>query len=229
MQRNIAYTEEYMREREKSDYLFVDKFMINECEVKKLKYKDHIVKSTSYCEICDSGYKCHNVLYAEVFNGEGNKVYEFKNIDYNTDLLIEIEHSNGHNYLIFSTDLYGYSVLNLDNYKDYHYMPENPKDGTDESFIWTDVKYCKRNNIIAVEGCIWACPFGTFFYDFSIPEELPHDLIYSIYDMDGEINIDTDAIPLYWNEDGTIVLKCCIGEDEKEIEKTIDIISRRKK
>lgn len=34
---------------------------------------------------------------------------------------------------------------------------------------------------------------------------LPNDLIYSSYDMDGEINIDSDVTLLSWNEDGTIV------------------------
>lgn len=48
-------------------------------------------------------------------------------------------------------------------------------------------------------------------------------------EKDGEVNIDTDVIPLRWNNDGTIVLKCCIDEEgEKEVKKTIDVLSRKK-
>lgn len=47
--------------------------------------------------------------------------------------------------------------------------------------------------------------------------------------MDGEVNIDTDVVPLRWNSDGTIVLKCFIDEEEeKEVEKTVDVLSRIK-
>jgi hypothetical protein len=125
--------------------------------------------------------------------------------------------------------LYGYSIIDLLNYKVYHYIPEESFTGHEETFIWTDVLYCSKNNILAVDGCFWACPSSTYFFDFSYPEELPYDVIYNSYDMGGEVNINSDVTPMRWNEDGTIVIKCCVDEEgTKEMEKVIDVSSRDK-
>ena len=54
--------------------------------------------------------------------------------------------------------------------------------------------------------------------------------ILSSYDMEDQLNIDTDVIPVRWNDDGSIVLKCCIdNEDNDELEKVVDIVSLVKK
>lgn len=80
---------------------------------------------------------------------------------------------------------------------------------------------------LAVNGCYWAYPSSTYFFDFSQPTKIPLKEIYNSYDMDGEISIDNDVIPLRWNSDGTIVLKCYIDDEgDKEVEKTIDVLLR---
>ena len=72
-------------------------------------------------------------------------------------------------------------------------------------------------------------PSSTNFYDFSITERLPYEMLYSSYDMDGEVNTDSDVIPLRWNDDGTVVLKCCLDEaGVHEIEKVLDVASRKR-
>lgn len=44
------------------------------------------------------------------------------------------------------------------------------------------------------------------------------------YEMENEISIGTDVTPVRWNNDGTIVLRCCNnGRGNKIIEKTFDI------
>jgi hypothetical protein len=48
--------------------------------------------------------------------------------------------------------------------KKFFYVPKGP-----ESFIWTDVHYNPQNNILAVSGCFWACPYGLILLDFSNP------------------------------------------------------------
>lgn len=227
--KNVAYSLEYLEHRKQFDYIFIDKYKCNEDETKQLKYNGHFIKTSYYSDHSHEKLKFNaNTSKTDIFDCNGNKVAEIRNIDYSVDLFSEIEHSNGKYYLIFSIDLYGYSLLNMSNYQIYHYIPEESFKQGKETFIWTDTFYCKKNNIIAVDGCFWACPFSTYFYDFTEPEILPYDVIYSSYDMDGEINIDTDITPLRWNEDGTIVLKCCDGKDgDIEIEKTVDIVSRK--
>ena len=37
-----------------------------------------------------------------------------------------------------------------------HFIPEESFTGHEETFIWTDVLYCSKNNILAVDGCFWA-------------------------------------------------------------------------
>jgi hypothetical protein len=227
--KNVAYSSEYLEHRKRFDYIFSDKYKCNEDEIRQLKYNNLFLKTSYYSDHSHEKLEYNvNTSKTDIFNGNGNKVAEIRNIDYSVDLFSEIEHSNGKYYLIFSTDLYGYSLLDLSNYQIYNYVPEESLIQGNETFIWTDTLYCKKNNIIAVDGCFWACPFSTYFYDFSEPEILPYELICNSYDMDEEINIETDVTPLRWNEDGTIVIKCCDGKDgENETEKTVDIASRR--
>ena len=224
--RNVAYSHEYQCYRKQFDYIFSKKYESGNEKIKLLSDSKHTLKTSFYCD--DSHeifqYNAHTSR-TEVFDISGKKVAEIKNINYSTDFFSEVEHSNGKRYLLFSIDLYGYSIMDLSNYKVYDYIPEESFSGQEETFIWTDVLYCSRNNIIAVDGCIWACPSSTYFYDFATPEQLPYNLICSSYDMEGEINTDYDVTPLHWNEDGTILIRYCVGEDEEnEVEKVIDII-----
>lgn len=223
---NVAYTEEYQKHRATVDFLFTEEYKY-ETESKPIFNGEFILETSYYSETPER----HRYLSrTEVYDCNKKKVAEFRNIDHSVDFFSQVEHSNGKRYLFFSIDLYGYSILDLSDFQMYHYVPEESFKEGKETFIWTDIFYCKNNNILAVDGCFWACPFSTHFYDFSVPEELPYDLICSSYDMDGEINIDRDVIPVHWNDDGTIVIKCTVDENEEEaIEKTIDIVSRRNK
>lgn len=164
----------------------------------------------------------------ELYDNNLIKLSEFKSI-YNHIMHSIIEHSNGKNYLVFSIDLYGYSIIDLTNYNVYHFVPEESFKKNEETFIWTEVFYCKKNNIIAVDGCYWAHPYSTQFFNFSNPEDLPYELLYSSSDIEGEINVDEDVISLRWTEDGLIVLNCCVNsEGEEEGEKVVDILALAK-
>ena len=111
--------------------------------------------------------------------------------------------------------------MNLRNYKVYNFIPKKSFVGG-ETFIWTKAVYCKTNNILAVEGCFWACPFSLEFYDFSEPDNLPLNFICSTYDMENEIDIDYDVELSGWNDQGKIVMKCHVNEVETE--KTLDVL-----
>ncbi len=89
-----------------------------------------------------------------------------------------IKHSNGKTYLIFTEDLYGYSVLELETLKSVHYLPkESYLEGEEfkETFIWTDMHYNKANNFLAVGGCFWAEPSSVIYFDFSNPLDIVED------------------------------------------------------
>lgn len=223
---NVAYSKEYQEFRKTFDYVFQEKYKIKE-EKQVLSDGKHTIHISYFNDESYefSKYWVHTTL-TEIFDSRLNKVSEFKNINQHVNLYSVIEHSNGKSYLIFSIDVFGYSIMDLSNYKVYHFIPEESFRENEETFIWTDVYYCKSNNILAVGGCYWAWPFSSEFFDFSSPESLPYKRLYSSNDMEGEIIIDAEVTPLRWNDDGTIVLKCCTDNDgEVEEERTVDIVS----
>lgn len=178
---NLPYSSEYQDYRKKFDYIFADKYKRGNDEVKQLLDGRHTLKTSFYYDESHEVFQS-NICTSktELFDHRGIKAAEIKNIDYSVDFFSEVEHSNGKRYLLFSIDLYGYSIMDLSNYKAYHYMPEESFAGHRETFIWTDAFYCRKNNILAVYGCYWACPYSIFLYDFSVPEKLPYDLICSV-------------------------------------------------
>ena len=80
-------------------------------------------------------------------------------------------------YLIFRTELYGYSVLEVERGQEMHYVPAcvHPEEGQkpEEVFIWTSADYDPGADLLAVTGCIWACPYSTIVLDFSRPLQPP--------------------------------------------------------
>ena len=95
---------------------------------------------------------------------------------YNGDLHLNGSESGKH-YLIFRTELYGYSVLEVESGQELHYVPAcvYPEAGrkAEEVFIWTSADYDLGSDLLAVTGCIWACPCSTIVLDFSSPLQ-PH-------------------------------------------------------
>ncbi len=69
--------------------------------------------------------------------------------------------------------LYGYSVLNLDSLQCMHFIPAESygtyPDEFKETFIWCDCFYNPENNLLAVDGCFWACPGDVIVLDFKDP------------------------------------------------------------
>lgn len=222
---NVAYTEEYKKYRDSFNFVFDDRYK-DEIEEQSLSDGIHTLRITYYSDETNSKLK-FRVLASktEVLNSQNQKMAEFQNINHGVDFYTVIKHSNGNNYLLFSIDLYGYSILDLFSYNMFHYIPEGSFIGQEETFIWTEAYYCHINNILAIDGCYWACPYATLFIDLANPEQLPYKVIYSSYEMENELNIDNDIIPLRWNQDGSIVLQCSIKDDDELIERTFDIES----
>lgn len=165
---NVAYTEVYgmyFREQEavfRADYLQrIGTTMLS---------PHYYLKKRSYCGEVGK-YTLHGTEN-ELMNEAETVLYTWRNLNDDCEFCKIIEHSDGNKYLIFRSDLYRYSVLDLTAIQDFHYIPSGsfPKG---ETFIWTNVFYNEKNNLLAVSGCYWACPCGTLLLDFSHPMKNP--------------------------------------------------------
>ena len=110
---------------------------------------------------------------SELLDNEGKVRYVWRNLDTDGEFCSLFRHRNGKYYLIFRTELYGYSVLEVESGQEMHYVPAcvHPEEGqkAEEVFIWTGADYDPGADLLAVTGCIWACPYSTIVLDFSCP------------------------------------------------------------
>jgi len=81
-------------------------------------------------------------------------------------------HKNGHDYMLCGEDYQGQTVIELDTGKRASYTPTAANQGV--GFCWVVYHPSPDGLTIAVEGCFWACPYETVFYDFSEPLNLPY-------------------------------------------------------
>lgn len=115
----------------------------------------------------------NNISLGEVFLTDNEKkLFEVKrNYPMFPYCFIE-NHPNGHDYLVCGEDYQGQTILELDTGKRVDYLPEGYKDGV--GFCWADIRVSKEKDVLAVEGCYWACPYEEWFIDFSEPLKLPY-------------------------------------------------------
>ena len=110
---------------------------------------------------------------SELLDKEGKVRYAWRNLDMDGEFCSLFRHRNGKHYLIFRTELYGYSVLEVESGQEIHYVPAcvHPEEGqkAEEVFIWTGADYDSGTDLLAVTGCIWACPYSTNVLDLSRP------------------------------------------------------------
>ena len=167
-------------------------YMNEECinkinTIKETYFKDLDLSNPSKIKELDDGYcvKVYTVLdelhSISIYDKEytlcrlykdDKFLHEWVNIGISTLDLNIFKHSNGHKYLIYNIDLYGYSVLELDTLKNVNYLPiESYKDGDefDETFIFCDAHYNEYNDCLAVEGCFWSAPDSIMLLDFKEP------------------------------------------------------------
>jgi len=131
-----------------------------------------------------------------------------------------VGHANGHDYLVAGEDYQGQTIIELDTGKRSDTLPEDAEKGW--GFCWAIHKYFPKQQILVVDGCLWACPYEFRFYDFSDPlnfKEIKYedDCILSdgkfpTFESDGIIRCYQLDIQLNDGED-------C--EDDEEIEKAI--------
>lgn len=165
---NVALRKDYLIYRKNQETVFCSGNLRAE-KFYELSY-GYLLKRCSYGGNVD-GYTLH-ATENTLMDRTGKVLYIYRNINDSSELCKIICHRDGTDYMVFRTDLYGYSVLNMSTLQDFHFIPSGSFPAG-ETFIWTDVFYNPENNVLAVSGCFWACPFGTFLQDFTHPLEAP--------------------------------------------------------
>ncbi len=170
---NIAYTEQYEFLLKKYDSIFRPEHR-------------HTYRSEEYIHPLSEEFFIRTCYYEEELDGfhihasenflqnySGRTLYTWRNLNDDAEFSNLICHSNGRHYLIFRRDLYGYSVFELETMQEFHYIPHQayPAKGEkfSETFIWIGVEYDVCTNLLAVEGCYWACPSSVVFLDYTNP------------------------------------------------------------
>lgn len=203
---------EWLKNLEKSAYVEFDGYFQDE-ETHELE-DGFTLKIKSYADIEEKSPQ-YNVVKASLRRCElfksGELFYRWANSDNSNPRTFFdfVHHSNGHRYFPFHIDLYGISYLDLETGEAYHYIPEGHSHNADwmlgESFIVTDINYDSKTDLIAYNGCYWACPSDVMVGDFSEPMNFdPHLVsINSIIDPEGDECYDTDFARF---EDGMLVV-----------------------
>jgi hypothetical protein len=226
---NIAYTPEYLLVRESYEWLFETNGTSDDPIILgNGKYYAEVISYDQYRT--ENGLK-RNYCGARISvrDEHGQIITDFKMIGENLVFLELIKHQNGKEYFIFRKDLYGYSVMDIESGVTVDYIPRKsfiPLGGVhmeEETFICCGAAYCKINNILAIDGCYWACPYDFEFYDFSNPMNLPFPLIGNAFDLVKRKGIDIviDIRALDFAESGKCVFT--IEKDGKPTKETLEI------
>ena len=101
-----------------------------------------------------------------------------------------------------------------------HYFPScvHPEEGqeVEEVFIWTSADYDPGTDLLAVTGCIWACPYSTIVLAFSCPfQPQPPERwlnLRHIVDPDDTRFDDIDFVR--WDND-SLLLRGCDTENDR--------------
>jgi hypothetical protein len=122
------------------------------------------------------------------------------------------KHPAGHDYLICGENYQGQTILELDTGKRIDYLPEGAKKGV--GFCWTDISASIEKDVLAVEGCFWACPYAVRFIDFSEPMQPPFLVLSEI-----QYARDNPALHSEWSaiKGVQIVASADEGHQNKEI------------
>lgn len=168
--KNIAYEKRYQDWRAQYDHLFAQ-------ENRYAQHDEQIPLMDGY-SVRTKAYLHQGELHLsgsdnELLDKDGRVLYAWRNLDTDAQFCTMFRHSSGSRYLIFRIDLYGYSVLEVESRQVLHFIPSqvHPEQGqkAEEVFIWTSADYDPGSNLLAVTGCIWACPYSTIVLDFSQP------------------------------------------------------------
>jgi hypothetical protein len=95
-----------------------------------------------------------------------------------------ITHRNGYRYILCGEDYQGYTLVNLNTGKTLTHFPESGYGGY--GFCWTSAYLSPDSQVLAVDGCYWACPYEIVLFDFRHPEVLPYPELARMGEVVGE-------------------------------------------
>lgn len=119
-------------------------------------------------------------------------------------------HRNGNSYLICGEDYQGQTVVELNTTKRIDYVPDGARKGW--GFCWGSIHPSPDGQMLAVEGCFWACPWEIRVYDFADPMNHPLAELGSGGELDTFIR---------WDGDNSLVMS---GEENRH--KTLSVSHR---
>lgn len=194
---NAAYSEEYLKRCAELDGLFSEEYQKDEKEL--FLSAKYILRVVTYSGSVSNYNLSGSMNY--LLTKTRDLLHCWKSYDDDATFCSLITHQNGHEYLLYRQDLYGYSVYNIDDKEEFRYYPQCAVDGK-ESFIWTAVYYNEINNFLAVYGCFWACPWSTLLVDFTNPMDI------SIFQSDVSDHIEgeyDDVDFVRWNGENLVI------------------------
>ena len=217
--KNVAYTKEYLDMLDDIYCrLFIPKCYKNEVS-KELEKNLRVLTKGYFYDNGDSKHPYKLQGSETVIFRDETEIYSYKTVDDADRDCWMFSHQNGHDYFLFARGLYGYSVLDLVTMQDYHFYPAESFP-TGETFIWCDVHYNPINNIMAVVGCYWACPYSVVLVDFSKPMEDTRQIDINNFINKGDHYDDMDFVA--W--DGTdLILK--INGQTKPVQQEVRRVS----
>ena len=223
---NIAYEKRYWDWRAQYDALFVPGNRFPSQDDQFPLTDGYSVRSKAYCH---QGGLYLNGSENELLDKEGRVRYAWRNMDTDGEFCSLFRHRNGTHYLIFRTELYGYSVLDVERGQEMHYVPAcvHPEEGQkpEEVFIWAGADYDPHTDLLVVTGCIWACPYSTIVLDFSCPfqPQPPEHWLDLRHIVDPDDTLFNDIEFVRW-EDGLLVLRGSDAEDDqwKEVRVSVE-------
>ena len=161
-------------------------------------------------------------VYSVLMNNE--EIFSHVCLDDQVDLKNPlIEHSNGLRYVAIKVHLYGISFFDPDTKECYHYMPEgyahDYRYPVGESFIITAVHYNRKEDLVAYEGCYWACPCDVLIGDLKDPLNYDPPLLRTYVKYFEPL--DDEAVKAKWRGN-----KLIIKGDDNTVELSVSDIRR---
>jgi hypothetical protein len=173
---NVAYSQEYKNYRNG---------IITKAYNPKYKTNEEIFENNDIKIITEHYLSEGNMLrqdnaycgYNKIYNKNNELLHDYFNIYDQSFFCDYIKFSNGFCYIFYREDLYGYSVFDINNKNVFNYYPLATFKEQKETFIGIDIHYNINNNIFAINGCYWACPYDVFLIKIDDPMKEFTDLI----------------------------------------------------
>ena len=206
---NLADTLEYAAWRQRWAWVFAPEHRLELPDTSRPLIDGFSVHS-SYYRFQGEGFS-HMASENHLLDCRGIQVYSWRNFHAVGDLTTLFRQPDGRRCLLFRQELYGYSVFCLDSRREIHYVPAQAKPGANfaETFLWTGAAYSPTAQLLAVDGCYWACPVSVVLVDFSEPLSVQPVEVWR--DLRAALDPDDiyfDDIELVrWDPDGTLRLR----------------------